>query len=122
LSKSPSALGTEIESAVAARYVRHRNNVQYLGCFRTAKGSVFAFERVTLKHINLWLPEQDAAKREAERVASSVVRSVPWPNGRGSNYGRISSLESVPELCDEPLLRIQVVSASDAIQILEALT
>jgi hypothetical protein len=121
LSKSPSALGAEMESVVATRYARHRNNVQYLACFRTAKGSVFAFERVTHKHINLWVPEQDAAKREAERVASSVVRSVAWPNGRGSNYGRISSLKSVPELRDAPLLRIQILRATDGLQILEAL-
>lgn len=122
MSKSPSALGADIESAVATRFARHRDSTQYLACFRAKNGSVFAFERVTLKLINMWLPEQETVKREAERVGSLVTRSVPWPKGRSLNYGRISSLKSVPELCDEPLLRVQVASATDALRILMALT
>lgn len=47
--KVPSSLGAAIEAAVAhdTRFSQHREPVQYLCCFRTSGGRVFAYERVT---------------------------------------------------------------------------
>jgi hypothetical protein len=66
--KEPSQLGRMIEEAVERepRFISHPDNVQYLCCFRTISGKVFAFERVTKGHINLWLPEDRRVKAAAE--------------------------------------------------------
>jgi len=117
--KAPSPLGVEIESAVEARFTRHCDPVQYLATFRTSKGTVFAMERVTQGHINLWLPEQDEVRSEAEQAGLSIEKTVAWANGRAGHYGRISSLKSIPTLSEAPLFRVRVSSVGDALKILE---
>ena len=120
--KLPSPLGVAIELAVEARFIRHCDPVQYLATFRTSKGTVFAMERVTQGHINLWLPEQDEVRREAERAGLSIERTVAWANGRAAPYGRISSLKTIPMLRDEPLFRVRVSGVDDALKVLEKLS
>ena len=116
--KNPSKLGADIESAVIndGRFVRHRKSIKYLSYFRTLRGTVFAFERVTTRHINLWVPEQQGAMRMANRAGLITVRTVPWPDRSDANrYGRLSSLKSVPELCNESLLKIQAKTVGEAV-------
>jgi hypothetical protein len=120
--KSPTALGLAVEAAISTRFARHRESVQYLACFRTAEGSVFACERVTAAHINLWLPEQEAVKRAAENANLRVERRIAWPDGPNGKYGRISSLKSISGLRDEPLLQIKVTTVGEAMQVLEMLS
>jgi hypothetical protein len=119
--KTTSALGQAIEDLIAAEpaFIRHRKNVKYVCCFRNSRGSVFAFERVTVKHINLWLPDNAAAKAAAEKLGLLVDLSVPWTIPE--KYGRISSLKSIEELRDEPLFRVQVTTPAEAIAVLSAL-
>jgi hypothetical protein len=122
--KAPSPLGVAIEAVVNrdTRYRRHKEPVQYLCCYRTAVGRVFAFERVTKSHINLWLPEDAAVRSAAEKEGLQVTKSVPFPNRAGPNlYGRISSLTAIPELRDAALYRIAVTSAGQAIEVIGAL-
>lgn len=123
--KLPSPLGLEVEAAVERdpRYVRHRNNVQYLCTFRTVGGTVFGMERVTQGAINLWLPPtpEITAAIAREGIFVSHIK-IPWPDpGDPEKYGRISSLKSVPELRDEPLLPVPVSSAQQALAVLAAL-
>lgn len=120
--KEPSALGAAIESAIRRdpRYQRYREPVQYLSFYKTASGRVFAFERVTTTQITLWLPEDEKVRLAAENAGLKVIKSVPRVAGQGQ-YGRLSSLQSVPELRDASLYRIAVTSPSQALSILEAL-
>jgi hypothetical protein len=122
--KAPSSLGASIEAAIDSdpRFHRHREPIQYLCCYRTTKGQVFAFERVTASHITLWMPEIEPVRRAAEREYLSVVRSVPRSNpAEPTRYGRLSSLESVPELRDAVLYRIRVGSVGQAVALAGAL-
>ena len=92
--KAPSPLGAAIEAAVDRdiRFRRHREPVQYLACYRTAGGQVFAFERVTKSQITLWLPENEAVRSAAEKEALLVTKSVPYqtgPNPPGTAVSRL---------------------------------
>jgi ABC-type proline/glycine betaine transport system permease subunit len=102
--KAPSALGLAIEEAIEhdPRFKRDREPVQYAAFFRTLSGTPFLTERVTINHINLWVPDLDVAKATAEALGLSVMRSVP--NLTSSKYGRLSTLKTVPELASQPLL------------------
>jgi hypothetical protein len=121
--KKPSRLGLEIEAAVERdpRFERHQPNRLYQCTFRTVEGhKVFAFERVTLNQIRLWVPPTDAIKAVAVDDGITVPEvSIPYlvPD----RYGRLSTLEFVPELKDEPLLPLPVASAGQALRILSAL-
>jgi hypothetical protein len=122
--KAPSPLGAAVEAAVDRdiRFRRHREPVQYLCCYQTAEGRVFAFERVTKTQINLWLPESAAVRSAAEKEGLLVRKSVPFPDPtKPTRYGRISSLKPITELCDASLYRIVVISAGQAIAVLGAL-
>src|SRR5208337_5503000 len=120
MARTLSTLGVAIEDAVASRFQPHSERVKYMAYFRTPRGSVFAVEQGTSKHINLWLPEQEAVRHEAERERLHVNRSVPWPDATKPNrYGRISSLQSVQELCDAILLKVQVTTVGKAMRVLE---
>ncbi len=120
-----SPLGAEIEDAVARNpaFHRHRDNVQYLCCYQTSGGTIFAFERVTSRHINLWIPEEsEKARRIAESFGSQVERKVPWPDPLKPHlYGRISSLKSIPELRDRILYKVPIATSADALAVLAAL-
>jgi hypothetical protein len=120
--KEPSALGTSIESAIGhdSRFQRHREPIQYLSCYRTISERVFALERVTRTQLTLWLPEDEKVRLAAEKLGLEVVKSVPRVPDP-SKYGRLSSLQSVPELRDASLYRVTVTSAPQAISVLEAL-
>ena len=123
--KTPSPLGLEIEAAVEGdpRYRRHRANVLYLCTFRTVAGTVFGFERVTRNAIRLWLPPTGGVKAAiaAEHLHVPTI-SRPWPDlVEPKRYGRISSLRSIPELRDEPLLPVPVTSAQQALVILTSI-
>ena len=119
--KEPSILGASIETELARSFARERSPIQYLCTFRTPSGTVFAAERVTKGHINLWIPVQEAAQREAENSGLSIAKSIPWPDGPFGNYGRISSLKSIPSLVQSRLLKIQVTTAAEAMKIAEAI-
>ena len=109
-----------MESVFEAHFVREREPIQYLATFRTGSGIVFAIERVTLNQIMLWLPDQEGVRQAADRAGIPVAGSVAWPSGRSGKYGRISSLKSIPALVDEPLLKVAVTTAGDALRIAEA--
>jgi hypothetical protein len=123
--RKPSVRGLEIEAAILAdgSYVRHQDERLYLGVFRTAAGTVFAVERVTIDFIRMWLlptPAVEAAVA-AERI---LVPALSLPNSKPDDpnlYGRLSSLEQVPELEREALLPVKVTSAPQAMRILAAL-
>ena len=124
--KEPSPLGLEIEVAVErdGRFERHQPNRLYQCTYRTRSGgTVFAFERVTKQAVRLWLPATEAVKKAvaAEGIIAPAV-SIPYsdPDDPG-RYGRLSTLEFVPELKDEPLLPVPVVSAAQALRILSVL-
>lgn len=122
--RPPSSLGAAIEAALDhdIRFQRHQEPVQYLSSYRTAGGRVFAIERVTKSQITLWLPESEAVRSTAEKEALTVVKSLPFPDPTTpTRYGRISSLKSIPELCDAALYRIAVNSAGQAIAVAGAL-
>ncbi len=120
--KNPSPLGMAIEAALGERFARHRDPVQYLASFRTPCGAIFACERITKGHINLWLSGHPAVKAAAEAEGLPIRRSVPWQDGREGDYGRISSLKSMPEMRDEPLYVVQVTVAGEAVSMAEALS
>src|SRR5262245_14382368 len=108
---NPSNLGMAIEGAFRrdARFQQHREPIQYLCCYKTRLGAVFAFERVTLDHITLWLPEDERVRSVAEKEGLSVVKSAPYSDpSNPDRYGRISSLQPIPELRDASLYRIAV--------------
>ncbi|MDT2020305.1 hypothetical protein [Methylocella sp. CPCC 101449] len=119
--KTPSSLGLEVEAALAEHYARLGKSIKYRVAFRTPRGTPFAAERVTKGEINMWVPEQDQVRLQAEAAGLSIERSIPWPDGRSGNYGRLSSLKSVPGLFEETLLMIKVSSASQALKVAEAL-
>lgn len=116
-----SKLGAEIEDSVAAKFPRQRDRVKYMAYFRTLAGSVFAIEQGTSRHINLWVPAQEAAKRAAEVGGAPIKLLPPWPRGRSGAYGRISSLKHDPALRESPLYRVQVRTLGQANRVLEAL-
>ncbi|MBB3020414.1 hypothetical protein FHR70_003495 [Microvirga lupini] len=124
--KKPSRLGLEIEAAVERdpRFERHQPNRLYQCTFRTVEGrEVFAFERVTLDAIRFWLPPTEAVKKAvtAEGIVVPEI-SIPYPDRNDpERYGRLSNLLGVPELKDEPLLPVPIMSADQAIRILAAL-
>jgi len=123
--RAPSALGSAIEAAIDRdpRFQRHRDPVQYLCCYRAAVKHVFAFERVTQSQITLWLPEIEAVRTAADAEGLMIESTTPRPDPADpARYGRISSLKSIPELCDAVLYRIPVVSAAQALALAEALT
>jgi hypothetical protein len=122
--KAPSPLGAAIDAAVDrdTRFLRHRAPVQYLCCFRTAGGRVFAYERMTKSQITLWLPEDAAVRSAAEKEGLKITKSVPFSNRAiPKRYGRLSSLKAIPELRDAVLYRIVVTSAGQAIAVVGAL-
>ncbi len=121
MSRELSKIGIEIEGAIARNFVRHSESVKYMSYFRTPGGSVFGVEQGTSNHINLWLPEQEDVRRAAEDATLPVDRKVAWPNGRDSRYGRISSLKSIPELRDAPLLKVQVTTVGESMRVVHAL-
>jgi hypothetical protein len=119
--KGPSVLGLAVEEAVDndPRFSRDRESVRYGAFFRTLSGTAFLIERTTINHINLWIPEIEAARAVAESLGLSVSRSVPWLNL--SDYGRLSSLKSIPELANQPLYKIPVHRPEQALDVLGAL-
>jgi hypothetical protein len=119
--KTPSPLGLAIEKAIEndPRFKRDREKVQYAAFFRTLTGTAFLMERVTINHINLWVPEVEAAKAIAESLGLSVVRSVP--NLPPSRYGRLSTLNTIRDLADKPLYKIPVHRPEQALDVLGAL-
>ena len=119
--KAPSALGHEVEKAIEhdPRFKRDREPVQYATFFRTLSGTPFLVERVTINHINLWVPDLEVAKATAEALGLSVVRSVPHLTS--SKYGRLSTLKTVPELASQPLYKIPVHRPEQALDVLGAL-
>jgi hypothetical protein len=119
--KAPSALGLAVEKAIELdpRFKRDREAVQYAAFFRTVSGTPFVVERVTINHINLWVPELEFARATAERLGLSVFRSVP--NLTRSRYGRLSTLKSVPELAEKPLYKIAALHPEQALDVLSAL-
>lgn len=121
--KSPSELGLAIEAAVAAnpKFKKYREPVQYLCFFRTSTGRAFAFERVTISQITLWLPEDERVRAAAEAIGAPITKSVPFPNERNT-YGRISSLRIEPQLESASLYRVAVTSVGEALAVLESLS
>lgn len=119
--KAPSELGRAIEAAAASRFIRQSEPVQYLCTFRSPTGHVFAMERVIKSQITLWLPEDPRIRAAAEALDLTATRSEPFPGGRQSDYGRLSSLKSEPELRDSTLYRVAVSTVAQAIAILEAI-
>ena len=77
--KAPSALGLAVEQAIDSdpRFKRDRESTLYGAFFRTLSGTAFLIERTTMNHINLWIPETEAARTTAEILGLSVSRSVP---------------------------------------------
>lgn len=120
--KPPSTLGLAVEQAIEndPRFRRDRESIQYAAFFRTLTGTVFLIERVTVSHINLWIPEVEAAKAIAEGLGLSVVRSVPSLDP--TKYGRLSTLQTMPALADRPLYKISVNRPQQALDVLTALT
>jgi hypothetical protein len=119
--RAPSALGLAIDKAIEhdPRFKRDREPVQYAVFFRTLSGTPFLVERVTINHINLWVPDLEVAKATAKALGLSVLRSVP--NLTSSEYGRLSTLKTVPELANQPLYKIAVHRPEQALNVLGAL-
>jgi hypothetical protein len=119
--KSPSALALAVEEAIDndPRFRRDRESVKYGAFFRTLSGTAFLIERITINHVNLWIPEIEAARTAAESLGLSVRRSVPWLDP--SEYGRLSTLKTVPDLADRPLYKIPVHRPEQALDVLGAL-
>lgn len=120
--KVPLVLGLAVEEAIESdpRFRRGRENLQYAAFFRTLSGTAFLVERTTINHINLWIPEIEAARITAESLGLSVVRSVPRLDP--SKYGRLSTLKTIPELADKPLYKIPVHRPEQALNVLGALS
>ncbi len=122
--KEPSALGAAIEAAIEGdkRFTRERDPIQYLCVYKTIAKSVFAFERITKNQIIFWLPDLPMIKKIAEENEIKIERSIPWPDPSDSEkYGRLSSLEFIPQLRDEPLWKVHVESPTESLLILSAL-
>jgi len=122
--KEPSKIGAAIEQAIDrdSRYRRPRDLVQYACFYQTPGGNTFAVERVTLKQVRLWLPENEDARTTAEKEGLVVAKSVPYSEpSHPRRYGRLSSLKSVPELSNAVLYVTAVVSVNQALVILGAL-
>ena len=120
----PSRLGTAIEVAIEGdkRFTRERDPIQYLCVYKTIGRSVFAFERITLNQIVFWLPDMPMVKKIAEESGYKIKHSIPWPERPArENYGRLSSLEYIPQLGDQPLWSVQIKSPSEALLMLSAL-
>lgn len=119
--KAPSVLGLAVEQAIDndPRFMRDRESVLYGAFFRTLSGTAFLIERTTINHINLWIPEIEAPRITAERLGLSVSRSVPWLDP--SDYGRLSTLKSIPKLADQPLYKIPVHHPEQALAVLGTL-
>jgi hypothetical protein len=116
-----SALGLAVEKTIESdpRFWHVRGNVQYASFFKTLSGTAFLVEGRTINHVNLWIPETEAAKTVAEGLGLSVVRSVPRLDP--SKYGRLSALRSIPELANQPLWKIPVHRPEQALAVLGAL-
>jgi ribosome biogenesis protein Tsr3 len=68
------------------------------------------------------MPEIELVRKTAEGEHLDVVRSVPWSvPGDPTKYGRLSSLKSVPELCDAALYRIAASTVGQAVALAKAL-
>jgi hypothetical protein len=119
--KAPSVLGLAVEQAIDndTRFRRDRESVLYGAFFRTLSGTAFLIERTTINHINLWIPETEAARVTAESLGLSVSRSVPWLDP--SVYGRLWTLRTVPQLAEQPLYKIPVHRPEQALDVLGAL-
>lgn len=123
--REPSKLGREIHDAIAAdpRFEEHREAKHYLCTYRTVGRSVFGFERVTTSAIILWLPAIPEVEKAA-RAEGIVVpdRSLPYPYpAEPERYGRLATLEQVPELEVAALYPIKVTSDRQALAVLAAL-
>jgi hypothetical protein len=119
--KEASVLGLAVEQAIDndPRFRRDRESVRYGAFFSTLSGMAFLIERTTISHINLWIPETEAARAVAESLGLSVSRSVPWLDP--SDYGRLSTLKCIPELANQPLYKIPVHRPEQALDVLGAL-
>lgn len=122
--KAPSSLGSAIEAAIErdGRFRRHREPVQYLCCYRTTSGRVFAIERVTKTQIRLWFPADESVRLVAENDGLTVTKREPHAGSAdGARYGRISSLKSIPELRDAILYTTAAKSPAQAMAVVGAL-
>ena len=123
--KVPSPLGLAIQAAVDASGLCtvHQPDRLYQCTYQLiASGTVFAFERVTKNHITIWLPAT-AAVETAVTSQGIVIPSisVPYPyTDEPERYGRLSSLKQVPELANEKLFAVKVVSVGQIMGILGA--
>jgi hypothetical protein len=113
-----------VEAAIKRdeRFSQHRKPVQYLYCYRTLTGQVFAFERVTKTQIRFWLPASEAVRTASEKAGLTITKSLPNMDRSGDGgYGRISSLKAIPELRDATLYTVPVMSADQALTLVAAL-
>ena len=123
LGKSTSKLGAEVEEAVVSSglFTPLRDPVQYMQFFRSKRtGAHFAFERVTEKHINLWVPPTAAVIKAVgdEHIHTDPI-SRPFPDPTDPNkYGRIASLKSDSVLRNSDLLCVPATSGSQAVRVL----
>jgi hypothetical protein len=76
--------------------------------FCTQRGTDFAFERVTINTNNLWPLPTYAVQKAAQR--EGVCAKLKPPGPKGKKYGRLSALNSIAELKDQPLLVVPVCS------------
>lgn len=124
-SREPSKLGREIHDAIAAdpRFEEHQKAKHYLCTYRTLRGSVFGFERVTTSAIILWLPAIPEVEKAANAEGLVVPdRSLPYPYpDKPGWYGRLAALEQVPELEAAALYPVKVTSGRQALTLLAAL-
>ena len=92
----------------------------YLQGYITAAGFVFAAERRGDEAVILWLPPDIRARRIADEMGLVAEVSEPYPDPQGPHaYGRLSSIEQMPEIAFLTLLRVEVTSPSDALKVLD---
>jgi hypothetical protein len=122
--RAPSPLGDAIHSAVEAsgRYEIHQPGRLYHHTLRTRDGgTVFAIERCTKTAIILWVPASpELADLIAVRGITVPQVSLPYPGGP-AKYGRLSTLEQVPELAGACLFPVKVTTPGEALAVLELL-
>ncbi|PZR90875.1 MAG: hypothetical protein DI537_17515 [Stutzerimonas stutzeri] len=118
-----SRLGLEIETALKAHpLIRpHGPAKLYLQAYVTNGGFVFAAERVTISHINLWTPPDHRVWKEAQAIGAAAEVREPFDKPDPEKYGRLSSLEYVNELAYLTLFCIPVASAADALEVVAPL-
>ena len=110
-----------IESALERKFKIHSSSKAYRATFKTPNNTVFLVERGTVKHVNLWIPDQEQAKHAAEDGGLKVEKTVPYPKGPGENYGRLSSLKAVKEIGMEVLLKVRVTTVEEAMLVADNL-